>query len=53
LISKDTTEEMFFAAINAQKQKKVDEFMLSYQNNQPNTQNSEETSDDNDSDDNA
>ena len=31
LISKDTTEEQFFAAINAQKKKKVDEFMQSYQ----------------------
>lgn len=38
LISKDTTEEQFFAAINAQKKKKVDEFMLSYQQTGQNDQ---------------
>ena len=54
LISKDTTEEQFFAAIDAQKKKKVDEFMLSYQQTGQNDQqnNSQDNPDYNNSGDN-
>ena len=54
LISKDTTEEQFFAAIDAQKKKKVDEFILSYQQTGQNDQqnNSQDNPDYNNSGDN-